>query len=180
MKELIDPASDISSGQLTKLIDLLDEFRDVIILYQGVYTPGYPPPPPLRKVNQDIDLEEGSVPPSRPLYRLSRPELDELQRQISTLLERGFIEPSKSPYGEPVFFVKKNVCFLRLVFDWRQLNKITVYTEACLPNMDVLFDTVQYESISSSSTCIRDITKFGSEKKTSEDGNQQTSRSLSL
>ena len=136
MKELIDSDSDVSSGQRTKLIDLLDEFSDVI--------PRSLPSrlPPLRKINHDIDLEEGSVPPSRPFYRLSRPELDELQKQISILLERGFIEPSKSPYGAPVFFVKKKDGSLRLVCDWRQLNKITVNNEACLPNMDDLFDTV--------------------------------------
>ena len=137
MKELIDSDSDISSGQRTKLIDLLDEFSDVI--------PRSLPSrlPPLRKVNHDIDLEEGSVPPSRPFYRLSRPELDELHKQISILLKRGFIEPSKSPYGAPVFFVKKKDGSLHLVCDWRQLNKITVNNEACLPNMDDLFDTVQ-------------------------------------
>ena len=81
MKELIDSDSDISSGQRTKLIDLLDEFSDVIRRSLPSRLP------PLRKVNHDIDLDEGSVPPSRPFYRLSRPELDELQRQISTLLE---------------------------------------------------------------------------------------------
>ena len=82
------------------------------------------------------------MPSSRPFYTLSRPELDELQKQISILLERGFIEPSKSPYGAPVGFVKKKDGSLRLVCDWRQLNKITVNNEACLPNMDDLFDTV--------------------------------------
>ena len=44
--------------------------------------------------------------------------------------------------GAPVFFVKKKDGSLRLVCDWRQLNKITVNNEACLPNMDDLFDTV--------------------------------------
>ena len=76
MKELIDSASDKSSDQRTKLIDLLDDFRDVI--------PRSLPSrlPPLRKVNHDIALEEGSVPPSRPFYsyRLSKPELDEVQQ----------------------------------------------------------------------------------------------------
>ena len=83
------------------------------------------------------------MPPSRPFYRLSKPEMDELQQQLSTLLQRGFIEPSKSPYGAPVFFVKKKDGSLRLVCDWRQLNRITINNEACLPNMDDLFDTVQ-------------------------------------
>ena len=39
--------------------------------------------------------------------------------------------------------MKKADGSLRLVCDWRQLNKITIDNEACLPNMDDLFDTVQ-------------------------------------
>ena len=42
MKELIDSASDISSGQRTKFIDLL---TSLVTYCQGVYPPGYPPPP---------------------------------------------------------------------------------------------------------------------------------------
>ena len=49
------------------------------------------------------EVEEGSQPPSRPAYRLSKPEMDELQAQ----LKHGFIEPSGSPYGAPVIFIVK-------------------------------------------------------------------------
>ena len=90
---------------------------------------------PMRDVNHDIDREPGAVPPSQPPYRLSKPEMDELQRQITALLEKGFIEPSKSPFGAPVFFVKKADGSLRLVCDWRQLNKITIDNEACLSSI---------------------------------------------
>ena len=69
--------------------------------------------------------------------------MDELQKQITEMLKRGFIEPSKSPYGAPVFFVKKSDGSLRMVCDWRQLNRITIKNKACLPNIDDLFDTVQ-------------------------------------
>ena len=61
--------------------------------------------PPLRQVNHDIDVEPGCISPSRPPFRLSQPELDELHSQLNEMLERGFIRPSKSPYGAPVFFV---------------------------------------------------------------------------
>ena len=68
--------------------------------------------------------------------------MDELQKQITEMLKRGFIEPSKSPYGAPVFFVKISDGSLRMVCDWRQLNRITIKNKACLPNIDDLFDTV--------------------------------------
>lgn len=99
--------------------------------------------PPRRRTDHEIDVEAGAKPPSRPPYRLSQPELGELQRQLEKLLQHGFIEPSKSPFGAPVFFVKKADGSLRLVCDWRPLNNITVKTQACLPNIDDLFDTVR-------------------------------------
>ena len=75
------------------------------------------------------------------------PELNELQRQLQELLDHGFIETSNSPYGAPVFFVKMADGSLplhcrRLVCDWRALNKITTKVQACLPNIDDLFDCV--------------------------------------
>ena len=42
-----------------------------------------------------------------------------------------------------MFFIKKADGTFRLVCDWRELNKITVKNEACLPNIDDLFDTIQ-------------------------------------
>ena len=101
--------------------------------------------PPERPVSHEITVEQGSAPPSRPPYRLSEPELDELRKQLESLMNHGFIEPSSSPYGAPVFFAKKSDGSLRLVCDWRPLNKITTKVQACLPNIDDLFDTVRGE-----------------------------------
>ena len=42
-----------------------------------------------------------------------------------------------------MFFVKKADGSLRMVCDWRQLNKITIKNKACMPNADDLFDVVQ-------------------------------------
>ncbi|GJW27921.1 retrotransposon protein, putative, ty3-gypsy subclass [Tanacetum coccineum] len=40
-------------------------------------------------------------------YRIVLVELKELKEQLQELLERGFIQPSVSPWGAPVLFVKK-------------------------------------------------------------------------
>ena len=95
--------------------------------------------PPRRTVDHNIDVQPDAKPPSRPPYRLSQPEMAELQK----LLRQGCVEPSRSPYGAPVFFVKKADGSLRLVCDWRPLNSITVKNQACLPNIDDLFDSVR-------------------------------------
>ena len=62
---------------------------------------------------------------------------------LEMLLEKGLIAPSRSPYGGPVFFIKKSDRSFRLVCDWRELNKITVKNEACLPNIEDICDTIQ-------------------------------------
>ena len=99
--------------------------------------------PPFREVNHEIDMESGSIPPSRPPFRLSQPELDELHRQVNQMVQRGFVRPSKSPYGAHVFFVRKADGTLRMICDWRQLNKLTVKTQACLSSIEDLFDSVR-------------------------------------
>ena len=88
-------------------------------------------------------VEDQAPPPSRPPFRLAKPEQEELQEQLEELLCKGFIQPSTSPYGAPVFFVKKADGKLRMVCDWRQLNKITTKVQACLPSIEDLFDTVK-------------------------------------
>ena len=59
------------------------------------------------------------------------------------MLDKGFIRPSKSPWGAPVLFVKKKDGTFRLCVDYRQLNKVTVKNRYPLPRMDDLFDQLQ-------------------------------------
>ena len=60
-------------------------------------------------------------------------ELVELNVQLQELLDKGFIRPSNSPWGAPVLFVKKKDDTLRLCFDYRQLNNVTVKHKYPLP-----------------------------------------------
>jgi len=74
--------------------------------------------PPVRSVDHAIDLIPGQSPPSHDPYRLAPIELDELKRLLSDLLESGFIQPSKSPYGTPIIFVKKKDGSLCMCVDY--------------------------------------------------------------
>jgi len=96
--------------------------------------------PPERGQPHKIEVIPGSNPPAKPPYKLSPPELAELEKQLQGLLEHGFIQPSTSPYAAPVFFVKKPDGSLRMVVDWRGLNNITVKNKIALPNLEELFD----------------------------------------
>ena len=96
--------------------------------------------PPQRNVDHAIDLIPGSEPPSRPTYRLSYVEMDELKKHLADLLAKGFIKPSTSPFGAPVLFVHKKEGTLRLCVDYRALNKITIKNRYPLPRIEELMD----------------------------------------
>ncbi|KAL0405890.1 UNVERIFIED_CONTAM: Transposon Tf2-12 polyprotein [Sesamum latifolium] len=70
-------------------------------------------------------------------------ELQELKKQLEELLEKGFIQPSTSPWGAPVLFVKKKDGSMRLCVDYRQLNRVTVKNKYPLPRIDDLLDQLK-------------------------------------
>jgi len=67
-------------------------------------------------------------------------ELAELKTQLQELLQKGFIQPSSSPWGCPALFVKKKDQTLRLCVDYRPLNEVTIKNKYPLPHIDLLFD----------------------------------------
>ena len=94
------------------------DMRDLLKQYDDVFPSELPYRlPPKNPVDHAIKVEEEAQPPFLPAYRLSKQEMDELQAQLSEKLKRGFIEPSRSPYGAPVFFIKETDGSLRMVCD---------------------------------------------------------------
>jgi hypothetical protein len=54
---------------------------------------------------------------------MTTPELAELKEHIKELLEKGFIHPSKSPWGAPVIFVPKKDGTMWLCLDWLDITE---------------------------------------------------------
>ena len=77
------------------------------------------------------------------MYRLNPQEREEVTKQVTELLKKGLIEPSTSPYGAPILFVTKKDGSLRMVIDYRALNKITIRNRYPLPRIDDLLDQLQ-------------------------------------
>ena len=69
---------------------------------------------------------------------MTREEDKALDKFIDEQLLKGYIEPSKSPYASPFFFVKKKDGKLRPVQDYRALNSWTVKNQYPLPLIPVL------------------------------------------
>jgi hypothetical protein len=103
--------------------------------------------PPEREVDHEIELEPGAKVPFSPIYHMSPRELEEVKTQLTHLLEMGFIQPSKSPFGAPIIFVPKKNGKLRLCVDYRALNKITIKNRYPLPRIDELMDRLQGASV---------------------------------
>eukprot|EP01116_Phalansterium_solitarium_P002845 TRINITY_DN1315_c0_g1_i11.p1 TRINITY_DN1315_c0_g1~~TRINITY_DN1315_c0_g1_i11.p1 ORF type:complete len:1297 (+),score=256.42 TRINITY_DN1315_c0_g1_i11:351-3893(+) len=113
---------------------LVAEFADV-------FPDDLPGRPPARgDIDHRIDLEPGTRPPARAPYRLGFEMEDELKKQLRELIDKGFVQPSKSPYGAPVLFVKKKDGTLRMCVDYRALNSATIKNRYPLPNVDDLLN----------------------------------------
>jgi hypothetical protein len=114
---------------------VLEDFEDVLKEVPGI--------PPRRDIDFSINLMHGVALVSKTPYRMSTPELKELQMELEELLKKGYIHRSVSPWGAPVLFVRKKYGTLRFYIDFRQLNKVTVKNKYPLSRIDDLFDQLK-------------------------------------
>jgi hypothetical protein len=112
----------------------------VVCEYPDVFPNDLPRMPPDRDIEFIIELQPGTAPISKRLYRMPPNELAELKIQLQDLLDKSFIRPSASPWGCPALFVKKKDNSLRLCVDYRPLNVVTIKNKYPLPRIDILFD----------------------------------------
>jgi len=123
--------------ELTEVSDV--ELKDILVVqnFPEVFqeVSGLPPE---REIEFAIDLVPGTAPISKAPYKMAPAELTELKTQLQELLDKGLIQPSISPWGAPVLFVKKKDGSLRLCIDYRDLNQVTVKNKYPLPRIDDL------------------------------------------
>ena len=74
-------------------------------------------------------------------------EITEMKSQLQELIDKKYIQPSVSPQGAPVLFVKKKDGSLRLCIDYRKLNKTTIKKCYTLPWIDDLFNQFREATI---------------------------------
>jgi hypothetical protein len=78
----------------------ISEFPDVFL----EELPGMPPD---REIKFVIELVPSTDPIFMRPYRMAANQLAELKEQLQELLDKGYINPSASPWGAPVIFVPK-------------------------------------------------------------------------
>ena len=108
--------SHLSEEQKNALLQLLDEFEDCFRDTPGLCT----------VVQHEIHLTDDFKPRQTRAYRVPELLKAEIEKQISKLLELGFIEETDSPMTSGVVCVTKPDKSIRLCCDYRYLNKYTV------------------------------------------------------
>ena len=88
-------------------------------------------------------VEPGSRPIKLPNRRMPLHYKDDLQEKIDAFLEKKLITPCHSPYSAPAMLVPKKNGKLRLVIDYRQLNKQTIKSCWPIPSIEEIFDTLE-------------------------------------
>ena len=78
---------------------------------------------------------------------MSALELAEMKTYLKANLANGFIRPSKSPAATPVMFVPRPDGKLRLVVDYRGLNKVTVKNRFPLPLILEMLDRLHLAKV---------------------------------
>jgi len=98
--------------------------------------------PPHHSYDLKINPEEGAQPPVGPIYSLSAFEQEALKKFIEENLNMGFIQPTSSPHGALVLFIKKKDGSLHLCINFHGLNCISKKNHYTLPLISDLLDSL--------------------------------------
>ncbi|XP_010527728.1 PREDICTED: uncharacterized protein LOC104805025 [Tarenaya hassleriana] len=116
------------------VFDVLQDFHDVF--------PDETPHrlPPLRGIEHQIDFIPGASIPNKPTYRTNPEETKDLQRQVTGLMEKGYVWESMSSCAVPVILVPKKDDSWKMCVDCRAINNITVKYRYPIPRLDDMLD----------------------------------------
>ena len=89
----------------------------------------------------DINLED-STPVQQTYNAIPKPLYPEVKQYVEDLLNRGWVQKSRSAYSSPVVCVRKKDGTLRLCVDYRKLNQITVPDRHPLPRIQDTLDSL--------------------------------------
>jgi len=96
-------------------------------------------------IAHEITTRVDSAPVNVRSYRLPEKHKEEVNRQITKMLDDGIIRPSMSQWNAPLLVVPKKTDAsgkqkLRIVVDFRKLNNLTIGDSFSLPNITDILD----------------------------------------
>ncbi|XP_009801797.2 uncharacterized protein [Nicotiana sylvestris] len=96
--------------------------------------------PPDRDIDFGIDLMSDTKPIYISPYRMELLDLKELKEQLQELPDKVFIRPSVFSCDAPILSMKKKDDSMRMLINYKKLNKVTVKNKYPLPHINDLFD----------------------------------------
>ena len=122
----------ITKEEVTQLEALVQEYADVFAV----------DPSDLGTTDRITHgIETGDQRPIRqPPRRIPFALRDQVNKMVQDMLDRGIIEPSKSPWASPIVLVEKKDGTLRFCVDYRRLNAATKIEVFPLPRIDDSLD----------------------------------------
>ena len=100
-KEVFIISNEITNGLPSVVVDLLQVYEDLLRDEISNRLP------PKRGIEHQIDFIPRASIPNRPAYRTNPVEIKEIQKQVSELMEKGYVRESMSPCAVPVLLVPK-------------------------------------------------------------------------
>ena len=138
--EYVATQSAVEICRVNQLEGTTIEDIQIVNEYPDVFPEELPSMPPERDIEFIIELLPRTAPIAKRPYRMGVNELAELKKQIRELLDKGYVQPSSSPWGAPILFVEKKDGTQRMCIDYRSLNEVTIKNKYPLPRIDDLFD----------------------------------------
>jgi len=92
-------------------------------------------------VKHEIDVKDNES-PKQTYHRLPLGLEDRVDKEIDSLLKRGIIRDSDSPWNSPIVVVKKPNNELRICLNYKKLNMVTNRPTYYIPDAGQIFDTL--------------------------------------
>ncbi|GAX83745.1 hypothetical protein CEUSTIGMA_g11170.t1 [Chlamydomonas eustigma] len=140
---------------------LKEDFMAVLEKHSAIFANELPPGlPPNVLPCRAIPLEHGVRPIYRQRHRLSPLENEVIEKEVKSLLDKGLIQPSISPFGAPILFLPKPDGTLRCVLDYRELNAVTIKNRHPIPRIDDIIDQFRGASVFSNLDLVSAYNQF--------------------
>lgn len=124
--------------------EMAEQVWDIVSSYPDVFALPGDPLPGTKTVKHRI-ITSDDVPINVKQYRYPPAHKEEIDRQVTDMLDKNLIEPSDSPYNSPLWVVPKKTDASgkkkwRIVIDFRKLNEKTSHDAYPLPCIDEILD----------------------------------------
>ena len=132
-----------------------NKFKDLVQEYKSVFSKSEWDLGKCDAIPHKTEVYPGAKPVKLPNRRMPLHYKHDLQDKLDIFLEKDLIAPCHSPYSAPAMLVPKKNGKLRLVIDYRQLNKQTIKSSWPIPSIEEIFDTLEGSSSLLQSTCLQ-------------------------